>query len=623
MEHSGPTFIPLLIVVALAFVVPLVLARLRLTVIPAVVGEIVAGMIVGPSVFDLVSEGPVLRILSELGFVYLMFLSGLEIHLPDPRGLARDAAGVRRTSLAGHPFVIGHVLFGLGLAGSLAAALPLEAAGWIRDPWLMALILSTTSLGVVVPVLKQRGLTGTPLGRLIVMAAMVADFASILLISVYVLLRTGGPSAELLLVLVLLVAFLATWRLVATVRQAMPAGRILEELSSVTSQLKLRGSFALALIFVGLSEALGVESILGAFLAGMIISFLSGREGSGLRGQLDAIGYGFFVPIFFIMVGVGFDLPALVGADGALYLVPVLLAVAYAVKLVPALLLRRLVPWRETLAAGALLGSRLSLIIAASAIGLEMDAITAPVNAAIVLVAVVTCTVSPIVFGRLVPAATPRERILVLGKRSTAALLVRRLRAHGKEAVSICTDAEFGGSPDGDPSATRDQELADAMRRAGAESAALVVAIDESDALNLRIASVARHVLGVERILARVTDPGQNEAFRELGARVVNPAYSTLLMLEALALEPAAFSIAADPDEHQSVREVKLLNRRLAGRPARDVELGDAVMVLMIRRGDAIVVADRGTELRVNDRLTLVGSDRELVQAARMLSRTE
>ena len=623
--HEEISFVPLLVVIGLAFLVPLLLSRIKAIAVPVVVGEIIAGIIVGKSGLHLVEENFVLEVLSILGFAYLMFLSGLEIDFSDVFSGEGTAGASRLRRWSSNPMVIGATLFTLTLTGSAAAAFFLQNRGLINDPWIMALILSTTSLGVVVPVLKERGLTGYHFGQAILVSSLVADFASILLISVYVLFRSQGATLDVLLVLVLFVAFVVVYRLAARLQRHVPAQHIFEELSSATSQIKLRGSFALALVFIALAESLGIENILGAFLAGVIVSLLSEGEGSVLREKLDAVGYGFFIPIFFIMVGVDFDLPALLQSRSALLLVPLLIGIAYVVKLAPALIYRVRYSWRETLAAGTLLSSRLSLIIAAAAIGLQLGAISDAVNSAIILVAIITCTVSPILFNRLAPdLVREQDRVLVAGSRKSAALLTRRLREHDLDAILLSGDSDqhHQALALGIPSVCRPcDSLSNALREAGIDRTKAVVAMEESDEDNLRICRMARQVYGVENLVSWVRDPVQNDRFRKLDVKVVNPAYSTVLILESMVLSPDAFSLTGGVEEAREVREVKLQNRELVGRPLRDLALPGDVIVLMIQRGGDILVPDRSTSLRANDTVTLVGTDGDVDTAARLLAR--
>lgn len=625
MEQPEISFVPLLIVIGLAFLVPFLLSRIKRVTIPIVVGEIVAGIVVGQSGLGLVEENFVLEVLSVLGFAYLMFLSGLEIDFSSISSEGRGDELSQRFQAFNNPFVMGGAIFVLTLIASTAAAFFLRAQGLVNDPWIMALVLSTTSLGIVMPVLKEQNLTQSRYGQSILSSALIADFGTILLVSVYVLLRSQGLTLEILLILVLFAAFAAVYRAADLFQRHLPAERIFEELSSATSQIRLRGTFTLLLVFIALAESLGIENILGAFLAGVIVSLLSEGEGSILREKLDAFGYGFFIPVFFVMVGVGFNLPALLSSRSALLLVPLLIAIAYLVKFGPALIYRLKYSWAETLAADALLSSRLSLIIAAAAIGLELGTISEAINSAIILIAIITCTLSPILFNRLAPDSLrrQRDRVLIIGSQKSAALLTRRLREHERDAILICSDEDQAqqARANGVPCICPQGTLTEALRQAEVENAQTVVAMEEQDEENLRICRMARQVYGVDIIVAWVRDPTQNAKFRNLEARVVNPAYSTTLIMESLVLSPDAFSMTADVDEAQEVREIKLQNPHLVGQSLKDVILPEDVFVLMINRGGNILVPDRETTLQANDDVTLVGTGEHVDDAARFLAR--
>jgi len=398
------SFAPLLIVVILAFVVPLFLSSVRgRLAIPIVVGEIVAGMIVGRSGFGWVSpDDGALDLLKELGFVLLMFLSGMEI---DFRSFRRTDSHQVRPSSRWSPLSVAVLNFGatLLLAGAFASGL--KWIGATTDSWMMGLILSTTALGVVVPILKEAGLSQTLFGQTILLATVIADFTTMFLISVLVAVVSRGLTAEILLVFLLFVAFFFAARFGSFLSRIESLQKVIAELSHATAQIKIRAAFSTLLIFVVLAETLGIEIIVGAFLAGAIVALLRTPEDRELSNQLEAIGFGFFIPIFFIMVGVDFDLPALLSSTGALLSVPLLLTAAVAVKMIPAFVFRLNHTWREALAAGILLCPRLSLIIAAAAIGEKLGIIDASVNAGIVLVAIVTVTASPLAFFRIFPTA--------------------------------------------------------------------------------------------------------------------------------------------------------------------------------------------------------------------------
>lgn len=624
MHPSDVTFIPLLVVLGLSFLVPIVLSRVRRIFIPIVIGEIVAGIVIGPSGLGIVTENTVLRILSELGFAFLMFLCGLEIDFAGVLESGEKKGPAWRRWISNH-LVLGVFTFAGTLGLAMGSAFLLLGLNLKIDPWILSLILATTSLAVVAPVLKERGFVNERFGQLVLASAMVADFLSIFLVSVYVLFRSRGATFELLLVLLLLAAFVVAYRVAGLFRSHLPAQRLIDEISSATSQIKLRGALALALVFIVLAETLGIENILGAFLAGFILSLFSDKEDSPLREKLDAFGYGFFIPIFFIMVGVSFDLPALLESREALLSLPLLLIIAYAVKLLPSLLYRVAYSWRQTLSAGVLMSSRLSLLIAAAAIGLELGAISQAVYSAIILVAVVTCTLSPVLFNAFGPQPPgARQLVLVVGCRRFAELLTGRLRGHGQETVLLCTDLER--EPDGQVQATEAKKMrAEALRKAGAEEARCVVVMEEEDEDNLQICRMLRLLLNVPNVISWVKDPAKNPEFQKLGVRVINPAYSTLLVIEGMVLNPEAISLFPDVDEDLEIREVKLKNAALADRPLTELEFPQGVAVLTIQRGEDVLVPDRNTVLAPNDVLTVAGPLTEVEHVLRLLqhSRSE
>jgi Trk K+ transport system NAD-binding subunit len=311
------------------------------------------------------------------------------------------------------------------------------------------------------------------------------------------------------------------------------------------------------------------------------------------------------------------------GSGSALLLVPVMIGIAYAVKLIPSLLFRRKYPWRQTFAGGTLLSSRLSLIIAASAIGLELGLISDAINSAIILVAIITVTLSPLLFNWLMPQQKPRDRVVVIGARSDAGPLAQRLHDHDLDVVLICGDVgqEQEMQDLGIPLICSQPTLAEALRQAEVERARAIVAMEPSDEENLRICRLAREIYGVENVIASVHDPAQNAKFRKLGARLVNPAYSTMLMMVSVVLNPVVYSITPDVDETQEVREVKLQNSHLVGKRVADLKLSGHVMVLMIERGGDVLTPDRETLLRANDTITFVGTGSVVDEAVRFLAR--
>src|SRR5690606_23487402 len=531
MEHD--TFLPLLLITGLAVIVPVVLNRFRRVQLPIVVGEIIAGIIIGRSGIDVVHPQPILDFLAEFGFAYLMFLSGLEV---DFSILTTVSTHGSKEKFWTKPVPLGVAFFAGTLILAFLASLGLSSAGWVESPFLMALILSTTSLGIVAPVLKERRLMGNDYGQSLLIAASLADFATLLLLTVVIAVRSRGFTLDLLLIPALLLIFILVARAAKVFSRFRRLRRVLNELSHATAQIQVRGAFALMVAWVVLAEAFGVEVILGAFLAGAIIGLVSGHEESEARTKLDAIGFGFFIPIFFINVGANFDLSALVQSEQALLLVPVLIGIAYLVKVVPALVYRTRFSWSKTIAGGFLLSSRLSLIIAAAAIALEIGAISQALQSGIVLVAIVTCTLSPLLFSRFYKGSEEQRRrgIIVVGKDQITELLVTRLSATERDLVVISADQSLVDKVQrrgvsallGAPS---DAEL---LRQAGAATAEALVILENNDEITLQACQLAKNEFHIPLLVARVNDVEYVSDLRELGVRVVQPSLATAMALE-------------------------------------------------------------------------------------------
>jgi trk system potassium uptake protein TrkA len=618
MEESH-SFVPLLIVIGLAFVVPLILGRFRRLGLPVVVGEILAGIVVGDSGLQWVGHDPMLEILSLLGFAYLMFLSGLEVDfdavLPKPGAWK----GSWRHRLS-NPLGLGLLIFALTVGIALLAGWGLHALDTADDPWLMALILATTSLGVVVPVLKERDLLDKAYGQSLLVAAVIADLATMLLVSIYVVLNTHGLSPEVLLVLLLFGAFGTAYRIARMARARFPRLGLLQNLSQATAQIDVRGAFAIALAFIALAQGLGVEMILGAFLGGALISLLASRGTTDLHHRLDVIGYAFFIPIFFIMVGVRFDLAAVLDSPQTLLLVPLLLALAYAVKLAASLLFRVNYPWRGTLAGGVLLSSHLSLEIAVAAIGLELGVIDGATNSAIILMAVVTCTVSPLIFNRIAPAVHAAHRkFVIVGAGRSARLLARRVLGHGENVVLIEQDAskiaaakEMGlNAIEADP---LDLSTWESLEQESIRAIAVLLPEDEA---NLEVSRLLRGEVSTKRIVSRVHDATQAGPFGELDVQVINPSLSPVVELEYLLLYPSVSSLIADLEDEHDIAEIRLTCAELTNRPLRELDLPQGAIIVLVRRKGDVIYPRGHTVLQVGDRLTLMGS----LEAVRALAR--
>lgn len=379
------SFTNLLVVSLVAFLAPLVVRLVPALRVPSPVLEIVAGIVLGPSVLGWVAVDAPVEVLALIGLAFLLFLAGLEIDVHRLRGTPL------RLAVAG--FVASFVI-------AVACGLGLAAAGFTTAPLLVAIVLCATSLGLVVPVLKDAGQITGDTGQLVVAAASIADFGAVILLSLFFSEAMTGIGAKLVLLgglaLVAVLVVLALLRAGRTPRTE----RVFTLLQDTTAQIRIRFAVLLLVAFVALAQGLGFEAILGAFLAGAVLRLVDADAATvhpHTELKLDAIGYGFLVPVFFVTSGLRFDAGALFASPAALVQVPLFLVALMAVRGLPAVLYRRRLGTRRTVAAGLLQATSLPFIVASVAIGEELGVLSPATGAALVAAGLVSVLVFPAV----------------------------------------------------------------------------------------------------------------------------------------------------------------------------------------------------------------------------------
>jgi len=378
-----PSFDGALVIVAVAFAAPFLLGLFPRVRLPSVVLEIVAGIVIGPSVLGLVEVDQTIEVLALLGLAFLLFLAGLEIDFTRLRG--------RLLRLAGGGFIVSFVL-------AVAVGFGLGAVDLVETPVLVAIVLCATSLGVIVPVLTDAGEIGSPFGQLIVAAGSIADFGAIILLSLFFTGEGGVGSTVLLLGLILAVA-VAVYYGVRGAERSKAIMVDLTRLQDTTAQIRVRGAVVLMIGFVALAEAFGLEAILGAFAAGALLALVDKDEfmtHPDFRRKLEAVGYGVFIPVFFVTSGVRFDLDALLDDPANLAMVPVFLAALLVVRGLPALLYRDFVGTRRAAVGGLLQATSLPFIVTATAIGMELGLMGGAEGAALVAAGLASVLIFPV-----------------------------------------------------------------------------------------------------------------------------------------------------------------------------------------------------------------------------------
>lgn len=600
MESSS--LFSVVIVMIAAFVTPVVLHRLKLHFIPVVIGEIIVGLIIGKSGFNWIEKDVWLNTLSTLGFIFLMFLSGLEIDFSAFRSknlqtLSTGKAEPNRLKMAFAVF-IGIFIF------SFIFSYVFVKCGLIDNLFLMTLMISTISLGVVVPTLKDAHIMKTPIGQLILLVAVIADLATMILLSVFVSLSSkDGGNMWLLLIL------FAAGVILYFIARLLKSKPFFEKLSTGTAQIGTRAIFCLIIILVALSESVGAENILGAFLAGTLVSLLAPNQ--EMIRKLDSFGYGFLIPIFFVMVGVDLNIWPLLSNGKLLIFIPLLLIAFFLSKLLPMLLLKKWYDTKTVMASSFLLTSTLSLVIAAAKIAERMNVISAEMSGIFILVAIITCIITPIVFRKLLPKERTQERkqtVAFIGANQWTMLLTLELESAAYEPILIHTKLDKAEQIAESAFNVKEVESYDIniLKQKKVLDANIVVFMTGDEEVNAELAKWANEH-GVERVIARIETPDLAETLKYTSIEVFSTLLSTKALLRGLIESPHLLDILTS--QEASLHEIDMQNRQFEGIPLRKFPFTGDVIIVRIFRGKESIVPHGDTELHINDRLIVTGSE--------------
>ncbi|MFH4921272.1 monovalent cation:proton antiporter family protein [Staphylococcus cohnii] len=595
-------FLSLVVVVMAAFLTPILINRLRITFLPVVVAEILMGILIGHSFLNIVERDAMLNILSTLGFIFLMFLSGLEI---DFKAFKKDKGALEDNEKSKEP---GHLQLALTvflfiMVISIVFAYAFKWFGLIDDVLLMIIIISTISLGVVVPTLKEMNIMRTTIGQFILLVAVLADLVTMILLTAYGTLHASGGTS-LWLIGSLVVFALVFYFLGGLFKKA----QFLQKLMDGTTQIGIRAVFALIIMLVALAEGVGAENILGAFLAGMIVSLLGPDE--DMVEKLDSFGYGFFIPIFFIMVGVDLNIPMLIKEPSLLLIIPFLILAFLISKLIPVFYIRRWFDMKTTISSAFLLTSTLSLVIASAKIAEKLGTISSEISGILILSAVITCVFVPIIFKKMFPMpdeATRQIEVSLIGKNQLTIPIAQNLTSQLYQ-VSLYYRNDLS-----DKRKLSDAismiEIADyeepLLERLGLFERDIVVCSTNDDDINRKVALMAKSH-GVNRVICRLEASTGDEGLQSEGIEVFSGFMSNKILLKGLIETPNMLNLLSNVET--SLYEIAMLNHKYDQIQLRNFPFdGDIIFVRIIRNNESIV-PHGDTQLRYKDRVIVTGS---------------
>jgi Kef-type K+ transport system membrane component KefB len=372
------------LVALLAFIAPLLVRLTRLPV-PDIVIQILLGIAVGPQVLGWAQVDAPVKVLSVIGLAFLLFLAGLEIEFDRLRGR------IARLAVASYL---------LSFALALGVGAILGAADLVRSPLLIAIILSATALGIVIPILKDSRMIEAPVGQVIIAGASIAEVVPVVLLSLLFSEQGHDLGAQITLLAGFVVLVVAAALLIFRFERLTWLSQALLALQNTTAEIRVRAAVALLMAFAALATGFGLEAILGAFLAGAAISLLDrdqARTHALFRTKLQAVGFGALIPYFFISTGMSLDVRSFLAGGATLARVPVFLAALLIVRGLPALLYRGLLASpRHVLITGLLQATSLSLPIVGGSIGVSLGLIRPANYVALVAAALLSVIVFPV-----------------------------------------------------------------------------------------------------------------------------------------------------------------------------------------------------------------------------------
>ncbi|MCS4750967.1 monovalent cation:proton antiporter family protein [Staphylococcus aureus] len=597
-------FLSLVIVVLAAFLTPIIVNRLNINFLPVVVAEILMGIVIGNSFLNIVERDSILNVLSTLGFIFLMFLSGLEIDFKafkkDKR--ARQGQNDDESSIPGH-LNLALTVFAFIMIISILLAYVFKWLGLVDDVLLMVIIISTISLGVVVPTLKEMNIMRTTIGQFILLVAVLADLVTMILLTVYGAINGQGGSTIWLIGI--LVVFTAISYILGVQFKRMS---FLQKLMDGTTQIGIRAVFALIILLVALAEGVGAENILGAFLAGVVVSLLNPDE--EMVEKLDSFGYGFFIPIFFIMVGVDLNIPSLIKEPKLLIIIPILIVAFIISKLIPVMFIRRWFDMKTTIASAFLLTSTLSLVIAAAKISERLNAISAETSGILILSAVITCVFVPIIFKKLFPVPDEFNRkieVSLIGKNQLTIPIAQNLTSQLYD-VTLYYRKDLSDrrqlSDDITMIEIADYEQ-DVLERLGLFDRDIVVCATNDDDINRKVAKLAK-THQVERVICRLESTTDDTELVDSGIEIFSSYLSNKILLKGLIETPNMLNLLSNVET--SLYEIQMLNYKYENIQLRNFPFGGDIIFVRIIRNNESIVPHGDTQLRYGDRLIVTGA---------------
>lgn len=609
--------ISLIIVAFASLVTPLLLAKLKISTLPTAVAEIIVGIVLGKSLLNLVSETSLLSQLSTIGVIYLLFLSGLEIDFslftknknPQNTFEKRKAELESKKSSPVQIAILSYV--SVVIISSLLAYF-LKITGLYSNFWLSSILFSTIALGVVIAALKEKELLSNEFGQVLLLIAVLGEVIPMLELTTYASIFDGRAQSLWLISLLFLAA-------AVLFRRFRAFFDFFKKINKSTTQLDIRLAFFVIFCLVVIAQGVGAENILGAFVAGIVIKLLEPEEDT--RAKLDSIGYGFLIPIFFIMTGAELNIPSLFSNSETLILIPVFLVGFILAKSGIFFVLKKNFNVRNDIAGTVLSSTTITLVLAVLEVAKELKAITTQQSGAFLLAAILSCIISPLIFNKLYSAKVEKQekkQLNVIGLNLLTISVVKQLSPNWYDITFYTDDKESFRTYNSEVNAQLLPSLDSKLLTEKPIFDTDILLLGYSNYhINYDLALFAKEY-GTPRVITRfenrdiMNDMGNN--LKKMGIEYFNSLDATIGILRSLIETPSTLNFLNSSDSH--IYEVIVHNRNFVQKRIKDLTFIDNITISRIFRNHHSIAPHGDTQLELNDHIIFTG-DPESVQKIR------
>lgn len=598
---------PLFIIFVIAWLVPLFLSWLEISKVPAVVVKIVLGVLIGPYVLDLMEETPYMDFLAQTGFLILIFLAGLEIDIN--KIISSFPRKIRAFDLVSNTLIMAIIIY----FGSLILSIPVS---WLISQFIeidivfYTLILPTVAVSITVPILKAEGALTRRFGQVLLMQGAIATVMSIILISIYSGVLKNGFQVELLLFSVIFVVFIVTYILGKKLLKVRIFQKLLYTLEHAASQIRVRGAVVLLLLFVVVAHLIDTEYVMGAFFAGVLLSMFVSKERSALLFKLDGMSYGFFIPIFFIMVGVNLDLSALSNFQESIPLILTLVFSFYFIQIIPSLIMTRIFGIKRALAGGVLNTARMGLTIATAQVGLSLGVINTADNAGIVASSILVSLISPFAYQLFSNDGEEHHGIYIFGGSRASLFLAERLNMHDSSSVTYLQNRDIVHEFDRKSIKHVDVENIDPqfLDTLHFRPTDLIIVLMESRVLNLEITKYIKNNLNHKKIITRKQSASHELIDPQGDLKIVDHDEVLASHIEDMVTRPHSVGTLHDSFGIYRVEEIQIQKKDIHRKMVREIAFPPSGSLMIQRRNSEIFIPHGDTHLLIGDVITVIGN---------------